>query len=109
MDPTIGTNPEMQGLRERNVALPVDESIKSGAMSGEITPEMEEDTKKEKKTFGRTPDGTSQSIQTRIICWHIIHQEVANCSQFSRFPKPTTWSPNFWILDNLRTYPMPSS
>jgi hypothetical protein len=60
MNPSIDTNPQNEGLRERNIAHHVNESISSSATSGQVTPKPEEDVEKEKKTFGRTPDGTSQ-------------------------------------------------
>ncbi|TVY56029.1 Phosphatidylethanolamine N-methyltransferase [Lachnellula cervina] len=58
-------NPDMEGLRERNVkALPNEAASAasaasgSGNSSGQDTPQTENGAEKEKKTFGRTPDGT---------------------------------------------------
>ncbi|TVY82468.1 Phosphatidylethanolamine N-methyltransferase, partial [Lachnellula suecica] len=52
--------PDMDGLRERNVQSLRNEAASSGSgySSGQDTPQTENDVEKEKKTFGRTPDGT---------------------------------------------------
>jgi phosphatidylethanolamine N-methyltransferase len=68
---TIQSNaaPEMEGLRERTVQALRDEAASgSGYSSGQDTPQTENDVEKEKKTFGRTPDGTSRSYQAEAIC-----------------------------------------
>jgi hypothetical protein len=91
------TTPAFQeGLRERHV--PKDEE-KSNSSSALDTPESEQDGEKEKKTFGRTPDGTSE-----LGCLHSSTR--ANNSKYLRFRRLTIWSPNFSILDNPKTYPM---
>lgn len=48
------------GLRERNVAHTIREEESSGGSSGLDTPLDGDDVGKEKKTFGRTPSGTSK-------------------------------------------------
>jgi phosphatidylethanolamine N-methyltransferase len=48
------------GLRERNVPQTIREELSSGDSSGLNTPETGDDVEKEKKTFGRTPSGTSE-------------------------------------------------
>lgn len=67
-------NPDMEGLRERNVkALPNEAASAasaasgSGNSSGQDTPQTENGAEKEKKTFGRTPDGTGISHQSKPI------------------------------------------
>jgi len=49
-----------EGLRERHLVPAVVETSSSTVSSGQNTPQNEDDVTKEKKTFGRTPDGTSE-------------------------------------------------
>ncbi len=54
-----------EGLRERHVSQAVRESDSSGESVGQATPtekDEEATVEKEKKTFGRTPDGTGMSL-----------------------------------------------
>jgi phosphatidylethanolamine N-methyltransferase len=48
------------GLRERNIAHIIREDESLGGSSGLDTPQDGDDVEKEKKTFGRTPSGTSK-------------------------------------------------
>jgi hypothetical protein len=50
-----------EGLRERNVTQAIREEESSGSSSGLDTPQDGNEAQKEKKTFGRTPSGTSKS------------------------------------------------
>lgn len=58
--PMTSLNLELQtdGLRERNLVPQISESHGSDRTDGSDTPPTDEDVEKEKKTFGRTPDGT---------------------------------------------------
>jgi phosphatidylethanolamine N-methyltransferase len=49
-----------EGLRERNFPQTIRDEVSSGGSSGLDTPETGDDVEKEKKTFGRTPSGTSE-------------------------------------------------
>jgi hypothetical protein len=50
---------DSEGLRERNVVPPAkDEAYASDSSSGDDEVEVAKGADKEKKTFGRTPDGT---------------------------------------------------
>jgi hypothetical protein len=56
------SSPVREGLRERHAGQIIREETSSGEASGQHTPQSSEyDAEKEKKTFGRTPDGTSES------------------------------------------------
>jgi phosphatidylethanolamine N-methyltransferase len=54
----------VEGLRERSFAHAVREEESSGGSSGLDTPHEGDEIGKQKKTFGRTPSGTSKST-----CW----------------------------------------
>lgn len=58
-----------KGLRERHAAGAVPESI-DGANSSQQTPQ-DDNVAKQKRTFGRTPDGTSKSssLNERIVSY----------------------------------------
>lgn len=60
---STGTNSEPNGLRERNVAAQPSSTIVDApdalAASGEV--DIKDESGKELKTFGRTPDGTGRS------------------------------------------------
>jgi hypothetical protein len=61
MSTSITPNTRPEGLRERHtLPTPSEESI-SGLSTRQDTPQNERDEDKEKKTIGRTPDGTSES------------------------------------------------
>jgi hypothetical protein len=50
---------QSEGLRERHVTQAISEEASSSVSSEPATPQNESEVEKEKKTFGRTPDGTS--------------------------------------------------
>lgn len=58
MSSAISPDSKSDALRERYVQIMRDGTSSPGASSGEDTPETEEELDKEKKTFGRTPNGT---------------------------------------------------
>jgi hypothetical protein len=67
MSASMSPKLQTEGLRERNVPHG-NESLSSGATSGQDTPVDKEDEEKDKKTFGRTTDGTSTlSSQTQYV------------------------------------------
>jgi hypothetical protein len=61
MSTAIRPDSKSEALRERYVQNMRDRESSPGASSGEDTPQVEEELDKEKKTFGRTPNGTSKN------------------------------------------------
>lgn len=59
MDASTSPSKQDEGLRERNVPQAVHKGESSSGSSGQDTPAEDEEAK-EMKTFGRTPDGTSE-------------------------------------------------
>ena len=59
MSTSITPDSRPDGLRERHVPTFNEETV-SGLSSGQDTPQTEDEEEKGKKTFGRTPDGTSE-------------------------------------------------
>lgn len=67
MSTAITPDSRTEGLRERNVVPTTNEESSSGLSSGQDTPQNEGDDEKGKKTFGRTPDGTSTSLPHNTV------------------------------------------
>lgn len=72
MSTSITPDSRPEGLRERHVVPTINEESSSGLSSGQDTPQNEGAEEREKKTFGRTPDGTSTSLP---------HYDICHCSQ----------------------------
>jgi hypothetical protein len=100
---TIG-GPE--GLRERNFAQTIREEGLSSGRTGLDTPQDGDDVEKERKTFGRTPSGTSMFVRWWGYYFDIgckIYIFDADLDQSSQYRRPTTWSHSCLTLDNPKT------
>jgi hypothetical protein len=103
---------QSEGLRERHVAQAISEEASPSVSSELGTPQNESEVEKEKKTFGRTPDGTSTLLSIMDYANGAATTSASTSAdsangglQFSQYLKLTTWSPNYWILDSPRISP----
>jgi hypothetical protein len=98
MSTSITPDSRTEGLRERHVVPTISEESSSGLSSGQDTPQNEQDEEKEKKTFGRTPDGTSEYLPHYTIYHSSQHgspsYKIAELPQFSRSLGLMTWFPS---------------
>jgi hypothetical protein len=65
MSSAFSSDLKTDALRDRYAQRPRDADSSSDTSSGEDTPHTEEDLEKEKKTFGRTPNGTGKASPPR--------------------------------------------
>jgi hypothetical protein len=94
---------QSEGLRERHVAQAISEEASPSVSSELGTPQNECEVEKEKKTFGRTPDGTSTLLSImeyeKKRCHNPLRVLSSNSAngglQSSQYLKLTTWSPNY--------------
>jgi phosphatidylethanolamine N-methyltransferase len=73
MSTATSSSTPKDGLRERTVLSAFQEPASSVEGSGQDTPQTEDEADKEKKTFGRTPDGTSELEITLNLTYRIQH------------------------------------
>lgn len=108
---------DTQGLRERNVSIQTngDEEARKAVLHLNALEEKAEKQDKDKKTFGRTPDGigkenghrsaTPDMLQLGPILALGLHLEkLMHSIQSSQCRTHMTWSHNYCLLPNPRTF-----
>jgi hypothetical protein len=104
---------ETEGLRARNGSIQSNggTEIQRVVLHLNAREERTEKEDKDKKTFGRTPDGTGKGHGHRAassgllqLCLHL--EKLIHSIQSSRYHIPMTWSHSYCPLPNPRTFPI---